>query len=66
MLNDLKMLITYVNRQFKLNIDIDKNDELKLMLINGLNLQMLEDSIGMNATIFAIASTYISSTARFI
>ncbi len=66
MLNDLKMLITYVNRQFNLNIDIDKNDEIKLMLINGLNLQMLEDSIGKNATIFDIASTYISSTARFI
>ena len=65
MLNDLKMLITHVNIQFNLQIDSDKNDDIKCMLINGLNMQMLDDSVGINAAIFNIASTYISSTARF-
>ena len=65
MINDLSVLLAYANRTFNLHLDIAKTDDVKFVLINGLNLPISEDNVRINAAIFQIASTFISSTARF-
>ena len=65
LLNDLKTLFTHININFNLTLDIGNHEDVKNILINGVNLPMIDDNISINAAIFHIASTYISSSARF-
>ena len=65
MLNDLSTLFTYINVNFNLSFDIGNHDDVKNILINGVDLPMMDDNICINTAIFTIASTYISSSARF-
>ena len=65
MINNLSVLFDYANTTFNLHLDIAKTDDVKFVLINGLNLSISEDNVRINAALFQIASTFISSTERF-
>jgi hypothetical protein len=65
MINDLKIMETYINDNFNFNLDITKLDVVKNLLINGINLPKLDDNASINSFIFNIASAFISSTRRF-
>ena len=65
LLNDLTALITHIKQVHNVTLDIDKQDDVKHILINGLNLPFIDANFCINSAIFNIASTFISSTARF-
>ena len=65
MLNDLTVLITHIKQDHNLTVDIDKQDDVKHILINGLSLPFVDVNYCINSAIFNIASTFITSTARF-
>ena len=65
LLKDVTALITHVNQDLNVTLDIDRQDDLKHVLINGLNLPFVDVNYCINLAVFNIASTFISSTARF-
>ena len=60
LLKDLKTLITHIRQDLNSTLNIDKQDDVKHILINGLNLPFIDAYYCINLAILNIASTFIS------